>query len=302
MVEYLEKGLTFLLLIAWAWRENKALKEREHQNRVLDELSRERDDLRTANHRLGKSLPELERRYQDLEAWARDRERPGGESEFSAELLDGHTLFTAMRRQLSDSTGRVDAKTGIAALDSAIAYVAQSAGRAQVSFDCRVLATAKGLLALPGMSELALHQLWRNLLDNALHAATQSDREPRMVQCVMGTVEGHYRIDVYDSGDPFPDHILRRLGRMGNTTDGTGVGLVEVLNTLKTCSASLFITHFDEPLGTGAMKRVTVCFDGETMAHLPPSASGGPADVSVHSLLEQGGCEGKREGWICTKS
>ena len=72
---------------------------------------------------------------------------------------------------------------------------------------------------------------------------------------------------VYDSGVPFPDSILERFGERGNTTTGTGNGLADTVNTLRTYDASIEIEAIDP--GTDIYtKCVRICFDGKNEIHI----------------------------------
>lgn len=280
-------GICIALFFLWLWRDDQALEQKIFLHTTLEETTRERDDLLRVNHRLGKLLSELERGYRELENRVGALGGSHAAEEFHKEVREKRETFSALLAGVTDSRGRVDRDMGTLILNHVIQYVAEASQRQGVSFRCRIFTKANLLLRLSGMNELSLQQLLRNLLDNALHAAAKAEREPKMVQCVMGMTEDGYQIDVYDSGEPFPPEILANLGRIGNTTDGNGVGLVDVLEVAAACGASLFIVAFDEPLGTGATKRVAVRFDGEGMAHLPLWAGAGPTQIPIKALLSK---------------
>lgn len=291
-------GACLLLLIAWAYRERKVLEKETRIGQALEQTARERDDLLTANHRLGKTLPELEHKYDKLAEKVRRMETLPHKEEFAAEL----DALSSVRCRVVQQTERVDTDTGVPGLKGSVEYVAHIAEERGVLFGCRILAGLDKLSDYPGITEQSLRQLLRNLLDNAIHAAARAERSPKMVQCMMGVAGNCYQIDVYDSGDPFQSHILENLGRMGNTTDGNGVGLPDVLDISARCGASIFVTHFDEVMATGATKRVTIRFDGEAMAHLSAPGLGEAVEISMGALLCHGGYHEKGENRVCTKS
>lgn len=286
------------LLVLWAQEERKVLEKETRIGQALEQAARERDDLLTANHRLGKTLPELEHKYDKLAEKVRRMETLPHKEEFAAEL----DALSAVRCRVVQQTERVDTDTGVPGLKGSVEYVAHIAEERGVLFGCRILAGLDKLSDYPGITEQSLRQLLRNLLDNAIHAAARAERSPKMVQCMMGVAGNCYQIDVYDSGDPFQSHILENLGRMGNTTDGNGVGLPDVLDISARCGASIFVTHFDEVMATGATKRVTIRFDGEAMAHLSAPGLGEAVEISMGALLCHGGYHEKGENRVCTKS
>lgn len=70
-----------------------------------------------------------------------------------------------------------------------------------------------------------------------------------------------FEIRLYDSGVPFPPVILAHMGERGNTTDGTGNGLADTIETLGHYHASFAI----EPIEPGTdiyTKCVHIAFDG----------------------------------------
>lgn len=287
----------FALLVVWAYREHKILREQERRDRELEALARERDDLRSENHRLGKVLPSLEHQYGELAEWARLLREKEVLTEFSEELQTKRHTVSQIRGALRERGGEghsmepLTVQTGIDALDGVLSQAAQRASLAGIRFDCRVWTKADVLLCAPGVTVLSIQQILSNLLDNALHTVELAGLEGRVVTCYMGQAEGGYQIEVLDSGAYFVPRILENLGRRGNTTDGNGIGLVHILEALAACNASLFISEFRTPHLGGAVKSVAVRFDGKAMAHLSVRAAEiDDADISIHSLLGREGC------------
>lgn len=289
--------ICFILLTVWAYREHKILREQERRDRELEALARERDDLRSENHRLGKVLPSLEHQYGELAEWARHLCEKEILTEFSEELQTKRHTVSQIRGALRERGGEghsmepLTVQTGIDALDGVLSQAAQRASLAGIRFDCRVWTKADVLLCAPGVTVLSIQQILSNLLDNALHTVELAGLEGRVVTCYMGQAEGGYQIEVLDSGAYFVPRILENLGRRGNTTDGNGIGLVHILEALAACNASLFISEFRTPHLGGAVKSVAVRFDGKAMAHLSVRAAEiDDADISIHSLLGREGC------------
>lgn len=247
-------------------------------------------------HDYGHTVSDLNRSFKKTIRMARDANTTG---DFSADLAKEYDVFTDISDGLVGTAEPLETGTGISNLDGIIKYAAEAAHEKNVILGCSIEDKPKLLLKEPGVTKEALQTLLRNLLDNAIHSAAKAKREPHVVQCMMGVTDGGYRIDVYDSGEPFPPGILRDLGVRGNTEDGHGVGMVNVLEMLAQCNASIFITHYNEPLGTGATKCVTIIFDGQAMAHLPREGGGESLPVSISSLLNRN--KRKREDQFCIR-
>lgn len=282
----------YAVLVSWAHREQGVHKQTTELTGQLEDTSRECDNLREENHAMKKDIPELKFSIQALAKWKR-----GEDAEVSNEaaemMMDEETAAMALYRKIVPKTTRVDTDTGIPILSNSIKFVRREAEKAGVRFGCIITHKLTPILDLADITEGELQDILRNLLDNAVHAAAKASHRNGMVQCVMGKVNGCYGIEIYDSGDLFPPEILSNLGKMGNTTDGSGIGLASVLKKLARCNASFSITHFEKPQGTGATKCVAITFDGEARAHLPGESKDKTPAISISSLLDRN--KGRRE-------
>ena len=101
-----------------------------------------------------------------------------------------------------------------------------------------------------------------NLVANAITAVEKSHAERPEVFCAFGVVAGkHYEIHIFDSGLDFPAKVLERLGEEGNTTGGSGIGMMSILEASRVAKFSLRIQE-GEPCYPYT-KKIFVVFDGE---------------------------------------
>lgn len=131
-----------------------------------------------------------------------------------------------------------------------------------ISFDVMIPTPIDGYLQNIGISVTEFMRMLNDLLKNAVKAILSSENEHRELLLIMGDAGADcFEIRLYDSGIPFPPVILEHMGERGNTTDGTGNGLADTIETLGHYHASFAI----EPIEPGAdiyTKCVRIAFDG----------------------------------------
>ena len=111
------------------------------------------------------------------------------------------------------------------------------------------------------VSDGEITRLLGDLLRNAIHAV--EDLSNKMILLLIARDEnGCVLIRIYDSGIPFPDHILERFGERGNTTWGTGNGLADLMETVTRVQASIEINTEMAPEDVFT-KEISICFDGK---------------------------------------
>lgn len=131
-----------------------------------------------------------------------------------------------------------------------------------ISFDVMIPAPVDGYIQNIGISVTEFMRMLNDLLKNAVKAILSSENEHRELLLIMGDAGADcFEIRLYDSGVPFPPVILEHMGERGNTTDGTGNGLADTIETLGHYHASFAI----EPIEPGTdiyTKCVHIAFDG----------------------------------------
>lgn len=130
-----------------------------------------------------------------------------------------------------------------------------------ISFDVMIPAPIDGYIREIGISVTEFMRMLNDLLKNAVKAILSSDNTHRELLLIMGEAGNDcFEIRLYDSGVPFPPKILEHLGERGNTTDGTGNGIADTVETLRHCRASFVI----EPIEPGTdiyTKCIHIAFD-----------------------------------------
>ena len=130
-----------------------------------------------------------------------------------------------------------------------------------ISFDVMIPAPIDGYICEIGISVTEFMRMLNDLLKNAVKAILSSENTHRELLLIMGEAGNDcFEIRLYDSGVPFPPKILEHLGERGNTTDGTGNGIADTVETLRHYRASFVI----EPIEPGTdiyTKCIHIAFD-----------------------------------------
>ena len=114
------------------------------------------------------------------------------------------------------------------------------------------------------VSSNAFIRLLSNLADNAIKESTKIDEDIRgSVQIILKNDEDVLTFEVRDSASEFAIDILKNLGIRKNSTNGTGDGFSEVMDTIEQTEASLLIEEWKNNDRNG--KSVSVAFDGYGM-------------------------------------
>ncbi len=138
----------------------------------------------------------------------------------------------------------------------------------EISFEVMIPEPIDTYVSDIGIGEAELLRVINDLVKNAVTAIDKTDGEVREILLILAVGPSDcLELCVYDSGVPFPDFILERFGERGNTTTGTGNGLADTVNTLRTYDASIEIEAI-EPGTDIYAKCVRICFDGKNEIHI----------------------------------
>ena len=114
-----------------------------------------------------------------------------------------------------------------------------------------------------GISDGELIRMMGDLLRNAIKAVEASNMPNGMILALVARDEaGCVELQVHDSGVPFPEEILEKLGTRGNTTWGTGNGIADLMESLQRVRASFEIIPEPDPDDIFT-KEVCIRFDGK---------------------------------------
>lgn len=237
--------LAALFTILWLLDHHKMAKVQkmyEEDNRQMSQkLHRSKEILpMIANYVSNMDGTQDERMREKLEEVCHDYGKELGGAEMSAELFEttGIDLVNLLLRTKIIECSEQDIELDV--------FVS-----AQIDKDMKRLDVSDGEIT----------RLLGDLLRNAIHAV--EDLSNKMILLLIARDEnGCVLIRIYDSGIPFPDHILERFGERGNTTWGTGNGLADLMETVNRVQASIEINTEMAPEDVFT-KEISICFDGK---------------------------------------
>lgn len=230
-----------------------------------------------ANHELTRTILGMNQRK--AVSIAREMNRTGG---FSIEPGSSYPSRADIDAIIGPSI-QVDTDTGIHALDVILYEAKERAEKEGINFDCEIGAKLNPLTKRSGITTASLRLILRNLLEMAFDFAITTEREPRVVDCLVSENEGIFRIEIYDSGEAFPPGVLRNLGCRGTPEEDD---MAEVLEMLARCDASLFIFEEEEPTATGTARHIMVQFDGAGELKVT-SPHAGDYHIQIKKALER---------------
>lgn len=257
-----------LALIIW-WRKHITDRYRlgvyrrnvEVVQRQIDEysdknsaLAKQNDELAKIIHRDNKMLAAM------ALAVKYALEKYGGEQ--NRQLLEQIDALLAERNALTEEYAAAENepyKTGNAALDTVLRYIANRAANSGAAFEVKC---GEGAFGTPAKDEKFLSDCCSVLCDLGENAACAVKKGGK-ISAELGTSYGAPYIAVCDDAPPFDLNVLKLMGKRRVTTrkaeGGTGIGLMAVAAIADKHRASFV---FEEHTKDRYFKRLRITFDG----------------------------------------
>ncbi len=266
-------GICCIMVVQWIWREHIAAeqekRDREEKAR-LAQAAKERGEeclsVKSDNHKLNRLLADTQKNFERMQKQVDAMHNPAFAQEMSVEIQTCLNSLKEIKCGLQEDVDRVlclsqSPRTGSPSLDEELKTVAEEMVCHKIAFSCVAQENAACHLLPDVLSAYDLRQIIVNLLNNAINAVDQQKPERRIITFTLGKTRGTVRLRVSDSGGYFSPAVLKNLGRKGNTTNGNGFGLVNILEALARCDASFFVEEFVPPRPLGYTKSITIQFD-----------------------------------------
>jgi signal transduction histidine kinase len=237
----------------------KTIRERDEE---IERLRRHNEELAKIIHNDNKLIPAMELAVREylMSAWNGGREAPSGKGRELLERLETVSRERAGIVKSYESMSKKLPSTDVLSVDSLMAYMLQRARAEKIEFDLSLSGSVKYLVGAI-VAESDLNTLLADLIDNAIIASKRCEKRNILVS--VGICGDYYRIDVYDSGEPFTDETILNLGLKRTTTHpddgGSGIGLMTAFQILRKYGASFEID--DSICNSLYTKRVSACFD-----------------------------------------
>ena len=153
-------------------------------------------------------------------------------------------------------------ETGLVGVDAMLAQMQQSAFQAGIDFDFSFSGNVRAI-ARDTVNEVDLARLIGDLVQNAFVAVGSSG--VKTVVVYLSPSNSGLCLDVMDSGQPFSEEVLAKLGKERVTSHansgGSGIGMMTVFETLRKYDASFILTQYIP--GEAFSKKLSIVFDGQ---------------------------------------
>lgn len=161
--------------------------------------------------------------------------------------------------------------TDLLSIDALMSYMFNKARESFIELELIISGSVKYMIENV-ICESDLNTLLADLVENAIIAT--KNRENKKIIVSLGIPEGHYTIDIFDSGAPFEIETLSILGIKKITTHadtgGSGIGMITIFEIIKKYNASFMIEEIanNNSLFT---KRISVIFDNQNQFYIKTS-------------------------------
>ncbi|MCM1180649.1 MAG: hypothetical protein NC347_10365 [Clostridium sp.] len=229
--------------------------------RYIEALEQDNRQMAKMIHKDNKLIPAMEYAVQ---TFIRENSLSSDEQARGAELLEELNRLSKDRKGLLDAQDKRCAKlpsTKVASVDNLLQYMQQKASKQgitlHVTLDCRTADLIRD--AIP---EEAFKTLLADLLENAIIATKYNHGKYILLNISM--LSKYYSLHIYDCGIPFTKEVLAAFGQTQITThaddSGSGIGLMQTYEILKTHNASLLIDEFTPGSGLYT-KKISIVFN-----------------------------------------
>jgi len=244
-------------IIFW-WRKGLTkMYKKKIQQRAVKELEAELAQRKESS----KIMEELIHRDNKLLAALHESAGLSGKTTLQAQIKDlmQDRMATICKAQ---QTFKELPKTDDTLLDGVMRSMLARANEREIQFDFTLFDDIAKLLEI--MTPIKLSTLLSDLLENAIIATSHS--EYRRILVSFGYKDGCYELSVKDSGIPFEQNTLAKLGQERASTHlsegGSGIGYMTIFEILHEHKTSLIITQYP-PKKFRFAKTVTIRFDGK---------------------------------------
>lgn len=241
-------------------------KHEEEMEKREEEMKISNRDLSGIVHKSREIFPSIAIRLKYLEDHAGESKELADELQKLREDVEVLSREQAEEDRVNNLFHKTFNPSGIGVVDGILQNKLNEAANVGIDFDIIIRQPMNGLPQGHHISNLALSRLIGDLLNNAIYALENTEREDKSLFFCGGLLnEDVYEIALHDNADPFPAEVLRNLGERGNTSHpdagGTGNGMPDILETVELAEASFCLEEYspDEGLFT---KSISIRFDG----------------------------------------
>lgn len=157
-------------------------------------------------------------------------------------------------------------KTGIFGIDNILEYMNQEATKSNIKFNVKINGNINYMIENI-VEQSKLETMLGDHIKDAIIAINSSNNTNKNILLILGIIDEHYEVCIYDTGIEFEIPTLLKLGLEQITTHkatgGSGIGFMTTFETLKSTKASLIIEEKHPMNKTDYTKAVRIKFDGK---------------------------------------
>lgn len=157
-------------------------------------------------------------------------------------------------------------KTGIFGIDNILEYMNQEATKSNIKFNVKINGNVNYMIENI-VEQSKLETMLGDHIKDAIIAINSSNNTNKNILLILGIIDEHYEVCIYDTGIEFEISTLLKLGLEQITTHkatgGSGIGFMTTFETLKNTKASLIIEEKHPMNKTDYTKAVRIKFDGK---------------------------------------
>lgn len=230
--------------------------ELESKKQDIEKLEKENLELSKASHSIAHKQKVLEYRLNELMM----------QNETASEIEIASKLKKIKNKYASKAHQAELTKTEISEIDDLLNYMQSECIKNNIIFDVQINGNIFHFIN-NFISKEDLQILLADLIKNAIIAVNHLPAEStnRSILVKLGLIDNCYSVYVYDSGIEFETATLAKLGKEPATTHkdsgGTGMGFMNIFDTLNKYKASLKIKEIGKPSNDNYTKCIIINFD-----------------------------------------
>ncbi len=232
---------------------NETKEELENKKKEVEQLEKENLNFSKISHSIAHKQKSLEYKINKLML----------NNEISTEI-DLKDKLKNITKELNEKAVIELSKTNIEEIDDMLSYMQSECIKNKIDFQLQINGNIHHMINKYIHKE-KLEILLADLIKNAIIAINYSENTNKSILVRLGIMEGTYSLYVYDSGIEFELDTLENIGKKPSTTHsnngGTGMGMMNIFDTLKQYNASMIINEYGKPKEDNFTKVIQIMFD-----------------------------------------
>lgn len=243
------------------YKQNLLIKELEEARKTINQKNEEIAKLEKENLSFSKTSHSIVHKQKSLEFKLNDLLQ---KSETASELDIRDRINAISKTYLVQTSMPELSKTNIEELDDMIKFMQSECIKDKIDFEFQISGNIHHMINNIVDKE-NLEILLADLIRNSIIAINYSNNINRSILVKLGIINECYSLYVYDSGIEFEIDTLLSLGKNPCSTHldngGSGIGFMNIFDTLKKYSASIVINEISSPSKDNYTKTIMIKFN-----------------------------------------